>query len=95
MNYSIFELFKILNTTASSVTKSSLKSFLVCRARTCPSFGTKFNILFVKINILILNNSFISLHLISTSGDFFYLKEVLLIESVIIVFKRCKKQKDN
>ena len=59
MNYSIFELFKILNTTASSVTKSSLKASLVCRARTLLSFETKFNILFVKINILILNNSYI------------------------------------
>ena len=53
MNYSIFEYYcKFCN-------QEQFKSFLVCRARTLLSFETKFNILFAKIYILILNNSFI------------------------------------
>ena len=74
MDYSIFELFKILDTTASSVTKSSLiKSFLVFRARTLLSFETKFNILFVKINIRILNNSFIIHELVNLAIEIHYI----------------------
>ena len=63
-----YELFQILNTTTSSVT--NFKSFLVCRARTLLSFETKFNILFVEINIQILNNSFIIHELVNLNENF-------------------------
>ena len=51
-NYSIIQNFEYY---CKFCNQEQFKSFL----RTLLSFETKFNILFVKINILILNNSFI------------------------------------